>query len=166
VIAAYSAAMDNETENLTAFEPLYSAGWKVRNRKLRHPLKDSTDWLEFEADFEMRPTLGGLGNVDTFSVADWPDGGSFEGMTVRIYDTREKVWRIYWASVNRTGLLEAPVVGRFTDGHGEFFCDDEHEGTPIQVRYTWSDITATSAHWTQAFSADGGDLGNQLVHGQ
>jgi len=74
--------MDNETANLTAFEPLYGAGWKVRNRKLRHPLKDSTDWLEFEADFEMRPTLGGLGNVDTFSVADWPDGGSFaSGLT-------------------------------------------------------------------------------------
>lgn len=156
MIAAYSAAMDNETANLTAFEPLYGAGWKVRNRKLRHPLKDSTDWLEFDAEFEMRPTLGGLGNVDTFSVADWPDGGSFEGMTVRIYDTREKVWRIYWASVNRTGLLEAPVVGRFTDGHGEFFCDDEYEGTPIRVRYTWSGITATSAHWSQAFSADGG----------
>jgi short-subunit dehydrogenase len=33
--------------------------------------------------------------------------------------------------------------------------DNEYEGTAIRVRYTWSGITATSAHWTQAFSPDG-----------
>ena len=155
-MTAYDAAMDNETANLKAFEPLYGAGWKIRNRKLRHPLTGSSEWLEFEATSEMYPTLGGLGNVDTFAAAEWPGGGSFEGMTVRIFDTEARVWRIYWASDRKTGPLEVPVVGRFTDGRGEFFCDDDYEGTPIRVRFTWSDITATSARWNQAFSSDGG----------
>ena len=30
------------------------------------------------------------------------------------------------------------------------------EGRPIQVVYRWSDITARSCRWEQAFSADGG----------
>jgi hypothetical protein len=47
------------------------------------------------------------------------------------------------------------VVGRFSGGRGEFYGDDTHEGTPIRVRYIWSDITPTSARWEQAFSVDG-----------
>jgi hypothetical protein len=42
------------------------------------------------------------------------------------------------------------------DGVGIFTCDDEFEGKPIIVRYIWSNITASSARWEQAFSPDGG----------
>jgi hypothetical protein len=67
-----------------------------------------------------------------------------------------------WNVANRrlvgrlVGSDEPPVVGRFTDGRGEFHGDDVHDGTPIRVRYVWWDITPTSARWEQAFSADGG----------
>ncbi len=32
-----------------------------------------------------------------------------------------------------------------------------YQDRSIQVRFTWSEITATSAHWEQAFSADHGE---------
>jgi len=39
---------------------------------------------------------------------------------------------------------------------GVFEGADVHEGRPIRTRYTWSRITAESARWEQAYSADGG----------
>jgi hypothetical protein len=33
---------------------------------------------------------------------------------------------------------------------------DAHEGRTILVRYVWSNITPTSAHFEQEFSTDGG----------
>jgi hypothetical protein len=49
-----------------------------------------------------------------------------------------------------------PVTGFFTDGVGLFYCDQLWEGRPIRCRYTWSEITPTSARWDQAFSVDEG----------
>jgi hypothetical protein len=149
-------AMDLEmdTDGRRDFDLLHGR-WRIHNRRLAKWLQGCTEWLEFEAVGEVRPVLGGLGNTDSYSVAAWSDGRPYEGMTVRLFDPESKLWSIYWAS-NRTGRLEPPVVGRFEAGLGEFFGDDVFDGNPIRARLTWADITATSAHWEQAFSVDSG----------
>ncbi|MEV0581314.1 hypothetical protein [Nonomuraea sp. NPDC050310] len=129
--------------------------WHIRNRYLAKRLQDSTEWLEFEATGELHQTLGGLGNVDTFSTPAGADGLPYEGMTVRVFEPETRLWSIYWAS-DRTGRLEPPVRGRFEDGRGEFVGEDVLDGRPIVCRFVWSEITGDSAHWQQAFSADGG----------
>jgi hypothetical protein len=48
------------------------------------------------------------------------------------------------------------VKGRFAHGVGTFYADDKLRGRPIKVRFTWSHMTPTAAHWEQAFSPDGG----------
>jgi len=126
--------------------------WKIHNERLKRRLVGCTEWEQFDAIGECAPILGGVGNIDSFE-SDWD--GDFRGMTLRLFDRKSKNWSLYWAS-NRTGTLEPPVVGAFADGVGRFEGADEHDGKPVRVRFLWSHITATSARWEQALSADGG----------
>jgi hypothetical protein len=63
----------------------------------------------------------------------------------------------WWLDGRDPGKIGTPLRGRFVDGVGTYFSDDEHEGRPVRARVTWSRITGTTARWEQAFSADGGD---------
>jgi hypothetical protein len=48
------------------------------------------------------------------------------------------------------------VKGRFENGVGSFYSDGEINGKPVRTRFLWSQITATTARWEQAFSYDAG----------
>jgi hypothetical protein len=128
--------------------------WTIYNRRLDQRLVGSQTWLEFEATADVRPCLGGIGNVDEFR-AIFPDGEPLIGMTVRIFNPADRLWRLYWAD-SRSATLFPPVTGSFRDGIGEFLGEDVQDGAPVSVRFRWSEITPTSARWEQAMSADGG----------
>jgi hypothetical protein len=49
-----------------------------------------------------------------------------------------------------------PTVGSFANGRGEFFDQEPINGRMVFVRYVWSDMRPTSAHFEQSFSDDGG----------
>lgn len=122
--------------------------WKVANRRLKQRLVGCTEWEEFTADSVVWSLLGGSANIDQFT---FPDGTS--ALTLRLYEPDRKQWSLNWAT-STEGRLFPPVVGAFADGKGLFFGDDVHDGTPVRVRYIWSEITANSARWEQAFSTD------------
>ncbi len=96
--------------------------------------------------------LGGAGNVDELHA---PDLG-FSGLTVRLLNPATGQWALHWANSKDGDLAPPPQVGEFADGVGLFYREQEWDGRQIMVRYTWFDITALSARWEQAFSADGG----------
>ena len=127
--------------------------WRIDNERLLERLTGCTDWERFAATGTARPILGGLGNIDDFVPDGWRPG--FLGGTVRLFNLVTGRWSLYWMS-NATGTLEPPVIGRFENGIGVFEGDDTLEGRPVRVRFTWSDITATSALWEQECSGDGG----------
>jgi hypothetical protein len=62
---------------------------------------------------------------------------------------------VYWAN-SRDGILSSAQVGKFDHGQGEFYAQDNSDGKFTLVRYVWSKITPSSAHFEQAFSEDGG----------
>src|SRR5215470_10024125 len=119
--------------------------WRVRNERLRERLVGGTDWQRFDAILECRPILGGLGNFDEF-VTDEFGPTLFVGMSLRLFDPLTRRWSIWWAS-NRSGKLEPPVTGGFADGVGRFEGADVHDGTPVRVRYVWSEIGPDRARW-------------------
>jgi hypothetical protein len=127
--------------------------WHVANRRLVDMLDPQcSEWEEFSAVSTAFSMLDGYGNHDHFV------GDGYEGFSLRLYSPDEDVWRIWWSSTQRPGRLDPPVEGRFSeDGtFARFEADDILDGTPIRMRFDWSDITPDSAHWAQSFSFDAG----------
>jgi hypothetical protein len=52
-------------------------------------------------------------------------------------------------------LIHRPRVASRT-ASGTFYGDTTIAGKPTRVRFVWSQITATSARWEQAYSTDAG----------
>jgi hypothetical protein len=125
--------------------------WAGRNRRLTAPLSGSDSWEEFDGELLCRPIFGGTGNVEEVT---FPTKG-FSGLTIRLFDPSDEQWSIYWVS-SRSSTIAPPVVGRFSDGVGEFLCDDTFNGVAIKCRYLWTRPSTENARMEQAFSVDGG----------
>jgi hypothetical protein len=128
--------------------------WRVHNRYLKERLRGSTEWIEFEGQSKLLPLLKGLGHLDQYSAMR--DGQSIEGITLRLFNPATGEWSLHWADTVRAGVLQPPMVGRFRDGVGEFFGDEEVDGRKVQCRFRWSLNSSGSPQWEQAFSDDGG----------
>jgi hypothetical protein len=77
------------------------------------------------------------------------------GLTLRFFDPQTQLWSIYWSSSARSAL-DAPMVGRFEQGRGEFYDRETFDGRSIFSRFIWTSSGANACRWEQAFSADGG----------
>ena len=76
-------------------------------------------------------------------------------MTLFLYNPQSHQWSLNFAN-SKGGTFGQPTVGEFKDGRGEFFDQEIYNGRMILVRNVWSDITADSCRFEQAFSDDGG----------
>lgn len=132
--------------------------WKVRNRFLVGRLRESNQWIEFDAKVKCRPMLDGLANIDEFVAVR--EGKRVIGMSLRIFDPATSQWTIYWSDNQLPGTLQPPVRGRFSAEGGEFLGTDQHPpgpgGKPVRVRYRWSETRTPKPRWEQAFSPDQG----------
>ena len=127
--------------------------WKLKNRKLKSRLTNCTEWMEFESKVEMHQVLGGNGNIDKYT--DTAAGKPYEGVALRLFNPKTKLWSIYWADSN-SGTLDPPVVGSFENKIGHFFCKDTFNGKKIIVVFRWDVRNPNLPVWSQAFSADNG----------
>ena len=97
--------------------------WRVSNRRLVARLQGSAEWQEFPAEIEGHSLLGGMANVDTLHIPVFPDGKPLEVVDLKVFDPASRTWTLVQAD-SRSGQLGVPLVGRFSSGRGEFFCDD------------------------------------------
>jgi hypothetical protein len=126
--------------------------WIIRHRRLRVRIVGSKEWDEFETRAVMQRILGGLGNIDQTRVEE---GNFFEGVSLRLFDLADGLWRIYWIDSNGARLFP-PVVGGFDGDEGVFRGEDQHAGRPVVVTFRWNRRDPARPTWQQAFSADGG----------
>ena len=127
----------------------FAGGWTTRQRRLKARGVGAADWEEFPATLCMSPYLDGVATVDEiyFPTKGWA------GLTLRTFNLETRQWSIYWVS-SASGKMDPPVVGGFDGDHGEFYGEDQDNGRPVKVRYTWDKLDRDHARWEQAFSYD------------
>lgn len=131
----------------------YEGKWKLQNKKLKTRLSNCSEWIFFDSTQEMYKVLHGIGNVDNYLATF--DGVPFEGMSVRLFNPKTRLWSIYWADSNE-GVLQPPVVGSFENSIGHFFTKDIFNGRKILVVFRWDVRNREKPVWSQAFSEDNG----------
>lgn len=131
----------------------FIGSWDSHQRKLKQRLKGCDEWDEFHGVSAVRKILGGLGNIDEVTL-EMP-AGRVLGLTVRLFDPQTQLWSIYWSS-SAHSVLDAPMVGRFEQGRGEFYDRETFEGRSVFSRFIWTSSGANACRWEQAFSPDGG----------
>jgi hypothetical protein len=151
-IVSESTFKQQEQDGRADFD-FFIGSWKFRNRCLREWLKGSTSWEAFGGTSVARKILGGLGHIEEVTLER--ESGATEELVVRLFDPQTQQWSIYEAD-SRDGFDPRPVIGAFNDGRVEGYSHEPWEGKYIFRRVIWSEITTTSFHWEQAFSADGG----------
>jgi hypothetical protein len=127
--------------------------WKTQLKRLVKPLTGSTTWVEYEGITKVTKVLDGRANLVELKAKG--SAGTFEGLSLRLYNPQSRQWSLNFANVN-SGVLAEPAIGEFKHARGEFYNQDTLNGRSILVRFIISDITPNSCRFEQAFSDDGG----------
>lgn len=127
--------------------------WKTHVSRLVHPLTGSQTWAQYDGTSVVRKIWNGKANLLELEV----DGaqGHLELMSLRLYNPESHQWSLNVTS-SHSGVLGAPTIGAFEQDRAEFYDQETFDGRAILVRFVISAITATSCHFEQAFSPDGG----------
>ena len=144
--------MQPENDGRNDFD-FFIGSWKVHHRKLKELLKSSTEWDEFESTVVDRAIMGGIGNLEEMIFER--EAGRLYGTSLSIFNSKSGEWSQYWVDSAST-VLQLPMVGKFKNGVGEFFSEDEFEDRKVLARALWYDITENSCKWEQALSEDEG----------
>ena len=144
--------MQTENDGRNGFD-FFIGNWNVKHRKIKELLKGCTEWDEFESTVVDRAIMGGIGNLEEmiFERA----AGRFYGTSLSIFNPKSGKWSQYWVD-SASAVLQAPMVGEFKNGRGEFFSQEEFEGETVLACAIWSNFTQNSCRWEQALSKDGG----------
>jgi hypothetical protein len=79
----------------------------------------------------------------------------FEGIAIRLFNPKTKLWSIYWADSNEV-TFDPPMVGSFDGNIGKLYCKDKFNGKDIIVLFHWDKSDLDNPIWSQAFSIDNG----------
>ena len=131
--------------------------WKMHHRRLNKRLENCKEWTEFESTDSNYKILSGSADMDVLSTTQMPglEGKLFEGATLRLFDPKTRLWRLYWVASN-VGVLDPPVVGSFENNVGHFFAKDTFKGKNIIMVFRWDVRDKEHPVWSQAFSPDNG----------
>lgn len=83
-------------------------------------------------------------------------GGTERAVGIRVWDAASGQWSCWRLDGREPSSIRSPLRGRFSDGVGTFYKEEEVDGKPVRTRVVWSRITPRSARRELSVSADGG----------
>jgi hypothetical protein len=129
--------------------------WNTHLRVLRQNADGTTSWVTYEGTSNVIPIWNCRADMVQLE-ATAADGRHIEAINLRLYDPDSHQWSLNFANAAVGIMGGPPSVGEFHQGIGTFFDQEPIDGHQVLVRGVWSQITATSAHFAQATSDDGG----------
>lgn len=117
--------------------------------------QEDRSWVdEVRSVAKIYPILGGKAVLEL-----WSDErlSGIKGYSLRYFDVERQEWVLWlnWPGDNTSG--SSSLAGTFRHGRGEFFASRPGpDGAEVLSRFTFSDVTADSLRWDDAFSRDGG----------
>jgi hypothetical protein len=128
--------------------------WKTHIHRLKKPLTGSNTWADYDGTSVVSKIWGGNASLLELE-ADGP-AGHIEGLGLRLFNPQSHQWSLNWVNGGSDPFMTTPMVGRFADGQGQFYDQEEFQGRIIMSRNGFSAITPNSSHFEQAFSDDAG----------
>jgi len=150
--SAAAPATSADPDGQHGFDALFGS-WNYRVKRLMHPLTGSSTWNDFPATGTCYKIWGGRAQLDTFEADD--PTGHIEGLVVRLYNPQNQQWSLNWAT-SKNGTPDPPQIGKFKNGHGDFYAQDTINGKTVFIRFDWSRLNTDTPHFEQSFSDDGG----------
>ena len=152
---AFAAAHANDDASVQPSGGPRDFDFEFGQWRVHHHVKRDGQWIDFDGTCVDRGLVDGSANVEEHTFHR-PVGISY-GIALRTYDPKSSQWAIWWVDGRDPhGALDPPVKGRFVKGTGTFYSDSIVDAKTIRTRFIWSHISATTAHWEQALSDDGG----------
>jgi hypothetical protein len=109
--------------------------------------------MQIDGTVSVRKIWGGRAELEEIE-ADGPKG-HWEGRTLFLYTPKSHQWNQPFIN-SSMGVLNAPLIGSFTDRRGELLSQDTFEDRSILVKGTWSQIQPNSHRYEESYSPDGG----------
>ena len=128
-------------------------GWKTRILHRQQAPGKGLDWTVWTGSVMAAKVWGGRANIQEIEVNT--PSGTIEELRLCLYRPLVHQWYLYMAD-SSGGVLGKPMIGRFKEGVGSFYDQEDANGRTLFVRHRYSEIARRSYHWQQAFSDDGG----------
>lgn len=143
----------NETANISTDFDFALGEWEITNKRRKEWLNNNQEWIEFPASTKVWKQLNGMVVLDEFYITQ--NGVAQIGSSYRIYNKNTREWTIYWASTAYPDLGLIPQVkGRFENGVGTFYGEEDFKGKKVRLRFLWTKTANGTPHWEQAYFDD------------
>lgn len=128
--------------------------WKTHLRALRQKADGTTAWVTYDGTSDVISIWNCRADMVQLDVIG-PDGRHLHAINLRLYDPDSRQWSLNFSNA-AAGVMGVPSIGEFRNGVGAFYDQESLGGRQVFIRGVWSSITATSAHFAQSVSDDGG----------